>query len=231
MPDKMISKDQNQACLEIGNEASKKEEWIDYAQYCFLREKGLRKKAFNRISIPIPRIFRPFLEEGPFETCLICGCGLLQPGVHYMIEKAFRGTEVIFEYAICLSCSQNLHKELSAESLQRLRRHFEEHVDWEERDKRLLKTSRGRCEPWLQHCVITGTPRDQAHAYHLIGHCAGDKLVLMFHPFMICEAAMIQMERLISKKTRDALDNFTDQYLGMPPEFRGVFNDAPMLLV
>jgi hypothetical protein len=200
MPDKMISKDQNQACLEIGNEASKKEEWIDYAQYCFLREKGLRKKAFNRISIPIPRIFRPFLEEGPFETCLICGCGLLQPGVHYMIEKAFRGTEVIFEYAICLSCSQNLHKELSAESLQRLRRHFEEHVDWEERDKRLLKTSRGRCEPWLQHCVITGTPRDQAHAYHLIGHCAGDKLVLMFHPFMICEAAMIQMERLISKK-------------------------------
>jgi len=148
-----------------------------------------------------------------------------------MIEKAFRGTEVIFEYAICFPCCQNLHKDLSAESLQRLRSHFAEHVDLEERGKRLLSTCRGKFEPWLQHCVITGTPRDQAHAYHIIGHCEGDELVLMFHPFMICEAAIIQMGRLISKKTRDALDNFTDQYLGMPPEFKEVFNDAPMLLV
>jgi len=41
----MITKDQNEALLAIGNSALKNSNWADYANYCFDREKGLRKEA------------------------------------------------------------------------------------------------------------------------------------------------------------------------------------------
>lgn len=45
----MIAKDQNTALLIVGNSALKNPEWIDYANYCFNREKGLRKEAFKHL--------------------------------------------------------------------------------------------------------------------------------------------------------------------------------------
>ena len=46
----MISKSQNAACLHIGRAASANPAWMDYANYCILREKGLRKEAFTSLS-------------------------------------------------------------------------------------------------------------------------------------------------------------------------------------
>jgi hypothetical protein len=45
----MITKDQNIALLTVGNSALKNPEWIDYANYCFDREKGLRKESFKHL--------------------------------------------------------------------------------------------------------------------------------------------------------------------------------------
>lgn len=46
----MITKDQNIALLSVGNLASKNPKWIDYANYCIDREKGLRKQAFKHLN-------------------------------------------------------------------------------------------------------------------------------------------------------------------------------------
>lgn len=43
----MIAKGQNIALLKVGNSALENSKWTDYANYCFDREKGLRKSAFN----------------------------------------------------------------------------------------------------------------------------------------------------------------------------------------
>ncbi|HEX7869303.1 MAG TPA: hypothetical protein VF455_04240 [Chryseobacterium sp.] len=43
----MIAKDQNIALLIVGNAALKNSDWTEYANYCFAREKGLRKEAFK----------------------------------------------------------------------------------------------------------------------------------------------------------------------------------------
>jgi hypothetical protein len=43
----MISKSQNDALRIVGNAASERNEWVKYAEYCFLRERGLRKEAFK----------------------------------------------------------------------------------------------------------------------------------------------------------------------------------------
>lgn len=45
----MIGKDQNIALLIVGNSALRNPEWTDYANYCFDREKGLRKNAFRHL--------------------------------------------------------------------------------------------------------------------------------------------------------------------------------------
>ena len=42
----MITKDQNNACRKVGEEALLNAEWQEYGEYCINREKGLRKKAF-----------------------------------------------------------------------------------------------------------------------------------------------------------------------------------------
>ena len=46
----MISKSQNEALLIIGNAATKNKQWLQYAQYCFNRDKGLRKDAFENLN-------------------------------------------------------------------------------------------------------------------------------------------------------------------------------------
>lgn len=45
----MIAKDQNIALLTVANLALLNSDWTDYANYCFDREKGLRKKAFKHL--------------------------------------------------------------------------------------------------------------------------------------------------------------------------------------
>lgn len=45
----MITKDQNKALLIVGNAALKNAVWTDYTNYCFDREKGLRKEAFKHL--------------------------------------------------------------------------------------------------------------------------------------------------------------------------------------
>ncbi|MDR1701369.1 MAG: hypothetical protein LBR56_01180 [Sporomusaceae bacterium] len=43
----MLSKSQNDALLIVGNAANEHKEWVKYAEYCVLRERGLRKEAFK----------------------------------------------------------------------------------------------------------------------------------------------------------------------------------------
>lgn len=45
----MITKDQNVALLTVGNAARENPDWTGYANYCFDREKGLRKEAFKHL--------------------------------------------------------------------------------------------------------------------------------------------------------------------------------------
>lgn len=47
----MIAKGQNIALLTVGNSALKNSKWKDYANYCFDREKGLRKNALKYLEI------------------------------------------------------------------------------------------------------------------------------------------------------------------------------------
>lgn len=181
--------------------------------------------------IPIPRIFQPFLEDDPFERCIVCQRFLLENRVTYMIEKVFKGTEVIVEYALCLECCQSMRSDMSEESLMRIQAYMEERVDLLERHEHMIASSPEGVDPWIAHCLLTDTPRQEADTYHIFGHCQGNRLLLSFYPFMVCNAAMKPLANLLSKKTRECLDDFTDQFLGMPPEFKKLFDDTPVCFI
>ena len=91
--------------------------------------------------MPIPKVFFPFLEDEPFQTCTVCQRDLLACGVDYLIEKTYKGTEVICEYAVCMECGEDMSTELSAESMLRIRAHMEERVDLLARGQRLAESS------------------------------------------------------------------------------------------
>jgi len=46
----MIAESQNTALLTVGKAAAENKEWTKFAQYCFDREKGLRKEAFGQLN-------------------------------------------------------------------------------------------------------------------------------------------------------------------------------------
>jgi len=171
--------------------------------------------------IPVPEPFHSFLSGEMFDCCMMCEKYLLDDGTQYHVERAFVQGEPIYEFALCLVCVDQLMSELSKESLVRLEAHFEERVDFDDRRNHLLKVSNTDVEPWIERCILTGKLRSACRSYAIYAHCDGPDLLFAYHPYMISEEGMTQLSRLLSKKTRDRLDDFTDEFLGLPPELKG----------
>ena len=176
--------------------------------------------------IPVPKVFYPFLEDHPFEHCIVCNRDLLDDDCVYLIEKAFKVTEVICEYAMCNDCRMGLRGELSKESLMRIGAWCDERVDMAERRKKLLKVSRGSVEPWIDECILTKESRGELEAYQIYAECQGKDMLFSYCPFMIGSKGMEELAKLLSKKTKDCIDDFTGKYLGTPPELVDLPEDS-----
>lgn len=59
----MISTDQNQALQTVGNAALSNRQWEAYAAYCYAREKGLRKEAFQHLAVFLSQAEKWALSE------------------------------------------------------------------------------------------------------------------------------------------------------------------------
>jgi hypothetical protein len=132
----------------------------------------------------IPKIFHK-AEGGLLGECIMCNQNLLAPPQDYLLEKAFRiypeykKTEVIFEYAMCLTCAHAMHNELSEESRQRIEAYFAERLQLSSRDE-LLKPKRASFKNWVGNCLVKGTSLKQSNEYVLYGHAHGRQLVYDF---------------------------------------------------
>lgn len=167
----------------------------------------------------MPQVLRPTYEP-LFESCIVCACALQEPGSPlYVIEKAVRGSEPIFEYAMCLSCMSQMREELSPESLQRLDRHFETHFPLQQRQRWVLDDA--PADAFLQRCALTGTDREDCADFQVVALCSGPRLLLNEDsPFLLSGRAVEAFFHLLSRRTRDRFDDFTRDHLGLPPELR-----------
>jgi hypothetical protein len=149
---------------------------------------------------PIPPELMSVYEKGPFKTCSYCSADLAA-GLPHVVEKVFRGTETIVEFALCLGCLESIRHDFSEESLAMMDRYVAER--------------RPRAEP--ECCLGCGRHREELSAYQLAGLCCAGYLMTP-EVMTICETCAESTQSRLSQKTRDRLDDFRRDVLDLFPD-------------
>ena len=177
----------------------------------------------------IPPIFYNEVTGAPFSHCMVCERELLESGASYMIEKAvkrhpeFDVSDTLFEYAMCLDCSETLSSILSDESSLNIKNYMKHQgVDLFMRKEQLFHAGKFNINDWINQCVIKDTPSSDLKEYQLCAHFQGNKLWVTYMPIMIGEQALKELSALLSNDTLDGMNGFMDEFLGVPPEFKGL---------
>ena len=164
---------------------------------------------------PVPEVFRCFETGEMFQRCRMCDIDLMVEGTNYLIEKAFRKKEVIFEYAMCFDCVQQMRETLSAQSRKLIDNYFEEHIDIEERRKTLIEKYGRRTRSWINNCMIKGTPMNQCEEHQIYGWFIDKDIVFTGMPYMLSGAVMDELLNLLSNETIGVLDDFSEKLFGI----------------
>ncbi|MEM7235536.1 MAG: hypothetical protein AAF517_25410, partial [Planctomycetota bacterium] len=125
----------------------------------------------------------------------------------YEVQKVLRGSECIFEMAMCQGCGEDLTQEFSEES---------------------LKTMKGfllcNFRPSLadDQCHFCSAPKTAFKNYTLLGVCQGLENLgssLVFPRIVMCEDCSEGLQQKLSKKTRDIQGDFVrDFFPGIPAD-------------
>ena len=102
--------------------------------------------------------------------------------------------------------------------MQRVAAHIEERVDVEDRRILLVKESTTDADPWIEKCILTKKLRKECDCYTIYAHCDGSDLLFSYMPYMISGDAMGELSKLLSKKSKESLDDFVEEFLGLPPD-------------
>lgn len=190
---------------------------------------------YDNTPLKIPSEFYPNGANQPFTNCTVCKCDLLKEDKLYVIEKAHcrdLGTgelKTIFEFAYCLSCIEVLRKEVSEESKQNLDKYMAEKTDLETRNRELEHYKLYESDIWLNNCVINNKSLDEINEYQIYALCSGEHLLNNHFPFMISGDALEDAMQILSKSTKDFLEDFWLEHVDLPPEFEDIFKTKPVM--
>lgn len=204
-------------------------------------ESPKEEPAHNPFSVKatdIPESFHSFETGKPFQACLVCGIDLIGSGMPYFIEKAYRkypgyqAFDITYEFAMCFQCAENLRKELSIESQEKMKDYMESKVDFEKRRHSMSEYNPSKgIEPWLDHCLVSGDSLQDQNEYILYGYFQGNHMMVSDFPYAIGPKAMDELTDLLSNKTLGEMDDFMGQYFTGPPEVNELFKPRrPVLL-
>ena len=169
----------------------------------------------NPNHIPVPEMFWSFETGEPMCNCRLCDAELVESGQAYLIEKAFKNGETIFEHAICIPCYTRCQEELSIESRARIAAYFAEHADLEGRQQSMLDQLGTNHEKWLAHCIVKGYPIQECEEYQIYGFCAGGSLLFGGAPYMVSGEAIDEILDLLSNETLGVLEELSHQLFGI----------------
>ncbi len=182
-------------------------------------------------TIEIPRVFKTFISEAYFKNCIICDRYLLDNETEYVIEKVISNGYVELEYSMCLGCVEKMRQRMSEESMERVNRYFEENFDFYARRYHILASRSSNIDDYISSCLFKDKPVHELEEYQLLGHCRGDKMLLSVFPYIVSKNAIEEVQELLSAKTSEELDDFTDRYFGLPPDLKEILRTKrPVLL-
>ena len=170
-----------------------------------------------------------FTTEAPFTNCISCNRELIDTQADYVVEKGVRnyvGTDVkdvIFDYAMCMSCASQLQEQLSVESRSAIQNYFMENME------SLLSTDVD-IKTRFSKCLFSHKDLSTTTEYQLVALCKGDKIMSSPAPYAISNEEVEKIQALISQATRDELDDFTDKHFGGPPAFKELLKQKLILV-
>jgi hypothetical protein len=179
--------------------------------------------------VDLPEAFYSHETGERFEQCLICERSLTRGGL-YLVEKAYRNGETLYDYAMCSRCHEELIESLSPQSRRTVDSFFERHVDFQLREIEMNAIAPDRYEPRVAECLITRKPIVPGDEYQVFAACFGEYLVLNFAPYAITSAPLEELYESLSAQTREELDGFTRDYLRIPPEMLRRPRNTPVLV-
>ena len=186
--------------------------------------------------LSIPRVFYSEATGKLFDKCIDCKKDLLEGTQEYIIEKAFKkyigyqADDTIFEYALCLDCAEKLFLSFSEASRKAIENYFKDHSNIESRLIEMAANEDFDVNAHLNKCLIKGLPVEEMQEYQMVCYCRGSNISMIRPPYLISGEAADEVMQLLSNSTIDVLGGFTDEFLGLPPEFRDLLKDKPMLV-
>lgn len=181
--------------------------------------------------IEIPSALKSFETGESMSHCIDCGTSLLENGPPYLIQKAFKESEVLVEFAHCFTCYEKLAQSYSKKTKSDLWNFFLDSCDFETRKKRLLADSPDRFDPWIEACITCGKSKDETPSYSLVGQCDGPHLLFYYMPYMVCEECQMSMHDLMSSKSSDIWDRWKEEHIGTPPTMENDFVPGRVMIV
>ena len=178
----------------------------------------------------IPEEFYSFETKTPFEYCIECGKYLLEEGTEYLIEKAiknyegFSAQDVIFDYAICMDCADDLRKQISKQSWESMLQYFQENMDVGER----LGMGGRSSKESLSRCIIKKKKIEECGVYQVFAHCNGRRIDKADPPYVISDEVMEELMPILSDVTIDEMNGFFDKHFSPDPSF---FEFGPKLVM
>ena len=176
---------------------------------------------------PIDKVFYPFDSDKPFNSCTMCQTNF-EEDTDFLIEKAVKGNDVIFELAMCLPCAENMRKQLSKDSLKRIEDYMSV-VDFEKRDSHFLETQSDHIEDYIGNCLVSGKPIGTNDEHQIYAYCQGKEMIYSVLPYAISGEVMEDIQELLSPETRREMDDFMDQYL-IPDDLRDLIKGRPVFV-
>lgn len=180
----------------------------------------------------IPSKFDNSILEKKFSNCSVCNADLTSPNAEYLIEKAYKrfpnnmGEELLFEIAVCFDCAGKMRGELSKESLENIsaffaKRSFDQKQANPDADPTLL----------LDQCLLSGKRMSEMQEYQIYAHCRGGQLADPYSYYMLCDDMIEEIQSLLSDHTREQLQKFSDDNIGMPPELKKLFSNGDLIIL
>ena len=126
-------------------------------------------------------------------------------------EKAFKKEEVIFEYAMCWECREEISKDLSQKSMELIVNYFQQHVDPDKRNAQLKHEAQLSTDDWLGNCLIKDTPLLEAKEHQIYGHFLDENMVFDVFPFALSDLAVDDLIKLLSDETLGTLNDFSNK--------------------
>ncbi len=177
---------------------------------------------------PIPTSLYNEDQKVPHSNCKICNKDLMQ-GEPYAIQKVYKNypdqdsAQVLFDFAMCQSCIEEARAELSLESRQRIdafmMKGLQDLQAQDENPRQRFAQNR---------CTISGSRLSESQEYQVMAICQGE--MMLESPICLSDTTLEAIQELLSEKSRDELNRFTENNFGWPPELRKALKDGEWVI-